>query len=95
MSKVGFVYILTNTHHTTLYVGVTSNIKKRIYDHQQKHSKSFSATYNLNKLVYVETCESIEVAITREKQLKAGSRSKKIALIDSQNPAWEDLSTML
>lgn len=90
--KGGFVYIITNAHHTTLYVGVTSNLFNRINQHRDKHfPKSFSARYNLNKLVYYETFDSIVDAIAREKQLKAGSRKKKEALVNKLNPAWSDL----
>jgi len=73
-------------------VGVTSNISQRIEQHKEKHyKKSFSARYNLNKLVYYEAFQMIGDAIAREKQLKAGSRAKKVALIESMNPEWEEL----
>jgi putative endonuclease len=91
--KGGIVYILTNTHHSTLYVGVTSTILGRLRDHKEKlYPKSFSAKYNLCKFVYYEIFDSIEEAIDREKQLKAGPRQKKIDLINQLNPAWEDLT---
>ncbi|SDE91405.1 GIY-YIG nuclease family protein [Cellulophaga baltica] len=90
--KPGFVYILANKNNTTLYVGVTSNLLQRIERHKTKfYSKSFSARYNTNKLVYYEAFQDIGAAIAREKQLKAGSRAKKIALIEKENPDWEDL----
>ena len=90
--KPGYVYILTNKNNTTLYVGVTAYLKERIIQHKEKHDKkSFSARYNLNKLVYYETFQMIGDAIGREKQLKGGSRAKKIALIESLNPNWDDL----
>jgi putative endonuclease len=90
--KPGYVYILTNKNNTTLYVGVTSNLKQRIIEHKEKYyPKSFTARYNLNKLVYNEAFQMIGDAIGREKQLKGGSRAKKIALIASVNPLWEDL----
>lgn len=90
--KQGFVYILTNKNHTTLYVGVTSNIVMRVMQHKEKyHPKSFTARYNLDKLVYYEAFQMIGDAIGREKQLKAGSRDKKVALIQSMNPEWNDL----
>src|SRR5688572_15399483 len=92
MVKGGCIYILANRHHTTLYTGVTEDLYSRIVEHRtKKYPKSFSAKYNLNKLVYYETFHSIEEAIAREKQIKAGSRSKKINLIESTNPAWNDL----
>tara|TARA_R110002051_G_scaffold323953_1_gene419291 strand:+ start:125 stop:418 length:294 start_codon:yes stop_codon:yes gene_type:complete len=90
--KTGFIYIITNKNNTTLYVGVTSNLAKRIQQHKDKFYKnSFSARYNLDKLVYFEKHQSIKVAIVREKQLKAGSRVRKIKLIESINPEWRDL----
>ncbi|HSD15588.1 MAG TPA: GIY-YIG nuclease family protein [Flavobacterium sp.] len=90
--KTGYTYIITNKNNTTLYVGVTSNLPKRITEHiEKRYENSFSSRYNLNKLVYYETFQSIEDAITREKQLKAGSRAKKEALINSYNPQWRDL----
>lgn len=90
--KSGYVYIITNQHHTVLYVGVTSNLPGRIGKHKDKYyPKSFTAKYNVDKLVYFEVFDSIVTAIEREKQLKAGSRKKKEALINSSNPAWRDL----
>ena len=91
--KPGYIYILTNKNNTTLYVGVTSNLTLRIRQHKEKHDKkSFTARYNLDKLVYYEAFQMIEDAIAREKQLKAGSRGKKIALIEKENSAWSDLT---
>ncbi len=90
--KQGFVYILTNKNNTTLYVGVTANLQERIAQHKEKHDKkSFTARYNLSKLVYYETFQTIGDAIFREKQLKAGNRAKKIECIKSMNPNWQDL----
>ena len=90
--KPGFVYILTNKNNSTLYVGVTSDIVIRVKQHKEKHdSKSFTAKYNLNKLVYFEAFQMIGDAIGREKQLKAGNRAKKAALINKMNPDWNDL----
>jgi putative endonuclease len=90
--KSAFIYIITNKNNTTIYVGVTSNLKQRIIQHREKkYAKSFSAQFNLNKLVYYESLTSIVTAIAREKQLKAGSRAKKIALIEQLNPEWLDL----
>ncbi|MGY6647736.1 GIY-YIG nuclease family protein [Wenyingzhuangia sp. IMCC45574] len=90
--KPGFIYIITNKNNTTLYVGVTSNIVRRIQQHKTKfYPKSFSARYNLNKLVYYEAFHYIGDAIGREKQLKAGNRARKVALIEGMNPNWEDL----
>ncbi len=90
--KPGFVYIITNYTNTTLYIGVTSNLPKRIIEHKEKRfQNSFSAKYNLNKLVYYEQSQMIGDAIAREKQLKAGSRKTKIELIENLNPNWNDL----
>ena len=92
MTRGGAVYILTNKNNTTLYIGVTSDLFSRITEHREKKfPKSFTARYNLFKLVYFETYHSIEEAIYREKQLKGGSRKKKEDLINSTNPAWNDL----
>ena len=92
MERGGCVYIITNTHHTTLYVGVTSDLHTRIVQHREKEfAKSFSARYNLYKLVYYELFHTIEEAIERERQLKAGSRKKKELLINRLNPEWNDL----
>jgi putative endonuclease len=87
-----FVYILTNKSNTVLYVGVTSDLQGRVYDHKHKIFKGFSAKYNCNKLVYYEEYQWIQDAIAREKQLKAGSRQKKIELVITDNPLWNDLS---
>jgi len=86
-----FVYIITNKNNTVLYIGVTNNLVRRIYQHKNKTISSFSSKYNLNKLVYYEVFPRIELAIEREKQLKAGSRAKKNLLIQSINPNSEDL----
>jgi putative endonuclease len=94
--KVGFVYILTNKNHTTLYVGVTSDLFNRTLDHRDKvFPKSFTAKYNLSKLVHYEMFDSIIDAIAREKQLKAGPRKRKEELINKFNPEWKDLFDVL
>lgn len=91
MTKRGYVYILTNKTNSTLYTGVTSNLVKRVWQHKQKLVDGFSKKYNLTKLVYFEIHEVISDAIYREKQIKGGSRKKKLALITSTNPRWCDL----
>ena len=84
--------MITNEHHTTIYIGVTADLPGRIMEHREKvYHASFSSRYNLTKLVYYETFHSIEEAIEREKQLKAGSRKKKEELIAAFNPNWKDL----
>jgi putative endonuclease len=90
--KPGFIYIITNKNNSTLYIGVTSNLPNRIEEHKEKRfQNSFSSRYNLNKLVYYEQFQMIGDAISREKQLKAGSRKSKLGLIESVNPNWVDL----
>lgn len=90
--KGGYVYMMTNQHNTVLYVGVTSNLPGRVGMHKDKYyPKSFTAHYNIDKLVYFEAFDSIVSAIDREKQLKAGSRKRKEILINSINPTWRDL----
>jgi putative endonuclease len=92
MERGGCIYIMANRHHTTLYTGVTSNLPARVWEHKNKvYPKSFTARYNLDKLVYYEVLGSIEEAIAREKQIKGGSRKKKLALIGALNPEWKDL----
>ena len=83
---------MTNEYNTTLYLGVSADLPGRVMEHREKvYPKSFTARYNLAKLVYFEGFYSIEEAIAREKQLKAGSRKKKEELITSLNPTWKDL----
>ena len=92
MRKGGYVYLVTNAHHTTVYVGVTSQLLNRIYQHKTHfYKRSFSARYNIEYLVYYESFGTIQDAITREKQVKRWSREKKDALINSMNPEWKDL----
>ena len=87
-----YVYIMTNKMNTVLYTGVTNDLMRRVYEHKNKLDiKSFTARYNVNKLVYYETINSIQSAIEREKQIKAGSRKKKEDLINEFNPDWKDL----
>ena len=91
MEKKGFVYILFNKRNGTLYIGVTSNLVKRIYEHKTKAVQGFTEKYNINKLGYFEIYSDIRVAIEREKQIKDYSREKKIELIEKNNPYWNDL----
>lgn len=85
------VYIITNKKNGTLYTGVTSNLIKRIYEHKNGIVKGFTKKYGCNSLVYYEIHENIISAITREKQIKAGSRKDKLKLIENINPKWNDL----
>ena len=92
MEKKGYVYILFSHRNGTLYTGVTSNLKRRVYEHKTGlHPKSFTAKYGVDKLGYFEEYVSIKDAIEREKQIKGGSRTAKLALIEEMNPNWEDL----
>jgi putative endonuclease len=92
MERGGYIYIMTNKNNTVLYTGVTSDLIKRVQEHKERvYPGSFTAKYNVHKLIYYEAYGSIEEAITREKQIKAGSRQKKIDLISRMNPDWEDL----
>jgi putative endonuclease len=93
MQRGGIVYILTNAHNEVLYTGVTSNLVKRLNEHKQKkYETSFTAKYNICKLVYYGSYTTIEEAIAEEKRIKGGSRAKKIKLIESMNHDWRDLS---
>ena len=85
------VYIMTNKGHRVLYTGVTSNLFKRVAEHKNKVVAGFTSNYNVTKLVYYEEFNTMEEAIAREKQIKGGSRQKKIDLINSKNPEWKDL----
>ena len=91
MTKQYYVYIMTNIKNTVLYTGVTNDLIRRVYEHKAKLADGFTKKYNIVKLVYYEVFEDIENAILREKQIKAGSRQKKIQLIDSTNIEWRDL----
>ena len=87
-----YIYILTNKTNTTLYIGVTNDLERRVYEHKNKMIKGFSSRYNLNKLVYFEACSSVDDSISREKQLKGWRRTKKEEIINMQNPQWKDLA---
>lgn len=87
-----YVYILTNKFNTVLYTGVTNDLVRRVYEHKNKLVEGFTSKYNVNKLVYYDYTENVESAISREKQIKGWTRLKKIKLIESANPNWEDLS---
>ena len=90
-ARQAFVYIMTNAYNTTLYVGVTNDLKRRVAEHKSGRGGVFTAKYKLHKLVYYEISNDIRVMIAREKQLKAGSRQKKLDLINGFNPTWKDL----
>ena len=90
-SKQFYVYLMASRSRT-LYVGVTSDLTRRVYEHKNKLIPGFTSHYNICRLVYYETFDDARTAITREKQIKAWSRAKKVALIESINPVWGDLS---
>jgi putative endonuclease len=87
-----FVYIMTNWNNRVIYTGVTNNLARRVGEHKQKLVSGFTSKYNVTKLVYYEVTDSAEVAIAREKQIKGGSREKKVRLVNSMNPEWRDLA---
>jgi len=91
VAKEGYVYILASKKKGTLYIGVTSNLPKRVFEHKQGRIKGFSKKYNIHKLVYFEYFDDIYNAIVREKQLKRWLRDWKIRLIEETNPEWQDL----
>lgn len=92
MPKEYFVYILTNKTNNVLYTGFTGNLAKRIGEHKEKVYEGFTKRYHVTKLVYFETFPNALDAIAREKQIKGGSRRKKIALVEGMNPGWKDLA---
>jgi len=89
--KQYYVYMMTN-HSRTLYIGVTNDLQRRVHEHKQKQVPGFTQKYNITQLVYYEETSDIKSAIAREKQIKGWLRSKKIALIESLNPGWRDLT---
>jgi len=91
MHRNYYIYIMTNKNNTVLYTGVTNDLKRRVYQHKEKMVEGFTKKYNVNKLVYFESGNDIKGAILREKQIKAGSRQKKIDLINSLNKEWKDM----
>lgn len=91
MSKQYYLYIMTNNYNTVLYTGVTNDLQRRVYEHKSKLVEGFTKKYNITKLVYYEIFEDAYTAISREKQIKAGSRQKKIDLVNSVNQEWKDL----
>jgi len=91
MNRQYYVYIMTNKSNTVLYTGVTNSLTRRVYEHKEKPVDGFARKYKITKLVYYELFEDIENAIFREKQIKGGSRQKKIELINSMNMGWREL----
>jgi len=95
MDKQYYVYIMTNKSHTVLYTGGTSDLRKRVYQHKEKMTDGFTQKYNVSKLVYYQVAQNAFAAISREKQIKGGSRLQKIKLIHGMNPEWIDLAETL
>ena len=95
MTRHPCVYILSSRRHGTLYIGVTSNLMHRLHQHRQGSIAGFTSRYAVNRLVHYEMADTMEAAISREKQLKAWRRDWKIALIEQENPFWEDLAVGL
>jgi len=91
VEKQPAIYILASQRNGTLYVGVTSNLVKRVWEHKNDQVGGFSCRYGTHMLVYYELLDTMDAAITREKQIKAGSRAKKLRMIESMNPEWNDL----
>lgn len=91
LSKNYYVYIITNKNNSVLYTGITNNLIRRVYEHQEHLIKGFTEKYNVGKLVYYELYNDVHQAIAREKQIKAGSRQKKLDLVNSFNKDWKDL----
>ena len=89
------VYIMTNKNKNVLYTGITNDLRRRVYEHKNNIGSNFTSKYNINKLVYYEIFDDPENAILREKKIKAGSRQKKIDLINSMNENWDDLYSRL
>ncbi|MCK9582818.1 MAG: GIY-YIG nuclease family protein [Endomicrobiales bacterium] len=87
-----YVYILTNWNNKVMYIGMTNNLERRIYEHKSKLINGFSKKYNLNKIVYFEQTTDVSAAIYREKEIKKWRREKKDSLVEKMNPAWDDLS---
>ncbi len=95
MEKYYYIYIMTNKNNKVLYTGVTSDLKRRVYEHKEKLIEGFTKRYNITKLSYYEIYRDAEKAILREKQIKGGSRAKKEMLVNGFNPEWRDLYTEL
>ena len=91
-----YVYILTNANKNLIYIGVTNNLIRRVYEHKHHLDKgSYTARYNIDQLVYFEETSDVEAAISREKQLKGWNRARKNRLVESKNPAWKDIYTQI
>ena len=88
-----YVYIMTNQYNNVMYIGITNDLKRRVYEHKTGYFVGFTKKYSVHKLVYFENCHEVTDAIKREKQLKSWKREKKNALVETVNPNWEELET--
>ncbi len=95
MQKHYYVYILTSKNHQVLYTGVSNDLRRRVGQHQERSGSKFTAKYHVHQLLYYEIFDDVHAAIAREKQIKAGSRKKKIQLVSNFNPEWKDLAHAL
>lgn len=91
MERQYYVYMMTNKRNSVLYTGITNDLKRRVYEHKEKLIDGFTKKYNITKLVYYEICRDVNNAIFREKQIKGGSRAKKVELVKRMNLVWRDL----
>ncbi len=87
-----YVYILTNWNNKVMYIGITNNLQRRLFEHKNELIEGFTKRYHVHKLVYYETCGDVTVAIEREKEIKGWKRERKNALVESQNPNWEEIT---
>ena len=93
MTVTYYVYLLTNWNNKVMYLGVTNNMERRLYEHKDKLVKGFTEKYNVNKLIYFEETQDVTAAIAREKEIKKWRREKKNQLVNRMNPNWKDLSS--
>ena len=91
MTKRYFVYLLSNKKNGTLYIGITNDLVRRVYEHKSKHVEGFSKKYNLSRLVWFDETSDVNAAIEKEKQMKKWKRAWKVGLIEEANPSWRDL----
>ena len=92
LTKSYYIYLMTNWNNKVIYIGVTNNLERRVFEHKNKLIKGFTEKYNVNKLVYFEETQDINTAISREKEIKKWRREKKDQLVIRANPTWKDLS---
>ncbi len=86
-----YVYILTNEYNNVMYIGVTNDLSRRVYEHKSGETEGFTKKYHVHKLVYFESCHDVKAALAREKQLKGWTRARKNALVESVNPEWKEI----